>query len=68
MYRGAEYAIDFVPKAMLTVVSRDDDAHMLANIIISAVRSGKVGDGKIFISDLQEVIRIRTQETGREAL
>lgn len=67
MYRGAEYTIDFVPKSLITIVTRDD-AMMLANVIINTVRTGKVGDGKIFISELQEVIRIRTSETGRDAL
>lgn len=68
MYRGAEYKIDFVPKLLLTVVVADADASKVAELIIKTSQTGKVGDGKIFISDLSEVIRIRTGESGDEAL
>ncbi len=68
MYRGAEYKIDFVPKLLMTVVVADADAAKVADLIIKTSQTGKVGDGKIFISDLTEVIRIRTGESGDEAL
>ena len=68
MYRGAEYKIDFVPKMQIAVVVNDADAAKVADIIISTARTGKVGDGKIFISELTEVIRIRTGETGESAI
>jgi nitrogen regulatory protein P-II 1 len=68
MYRGAEYKIDFVPKLLLTVVVSDADAPKVTDLIIKTSQTGKVGDGKIFISDLSEVIRIRTGESGDEAL
>ena len=68
MYRGAEYKIDFVPKLLMTVVVADADVPKVTDLIIKTSQTGKVGDGKIFISDLAEVIRIRTGETGDEAL
>jgi nitrogen regulatory protein P-II 1 len=68
MYRGAEYKIDFVPKILLTVVVADDDARKVAEVMMKTAQTGKVGDGKIFISDLSEVIRIRTGESGNDAL
>lgn len=68
MYRGAEYKIDFVPKLLLTVVVADGEVSKVTELIIKTSQTGKVGDGKIFISDLAEVIRIRTGETGNDAL
>lgn len=68
MYRGAEYKIDFVPKLLMTVVVADADAARVADLIIKTSQTGKVGDGKIFISELTEVIRIRTGESGDDAL
>jgi nitrogen regulatory protein P-II 1 len=68
MYRGAEYKIDFVPKVLITIVTADDDAKVVADVIIKTAQTGKVGDGKIFISNLDEVIRIRTAETGQAAV
>ena len=68
MYRGAEYKIDFVPKVLITIVTSDDDAKVVADVIIKTAQTGKVGDGKIFISSLDEVIRIRTAETGQAAV
>lgn len=68
MYRGAEYKIDFVPKLLLTVVVADADVSKVTELIIKTSQTGKVGDGKIFISDLTEVVRIRTGETGNDAL
>lgn len=68
MYRGAEYKIDFVPKLLMTVVVADADVSKVTELIIKTSQTGKVGDGKIFISDLTEVVRIRTGETGNDAL
>ncbi len=67
-YRGAEYVVDFVPKVMIVVVVRDDLAPRVVEAIESAAKTGKIGDGKIFVSDVAEVIRIRTGERGESAL
>jgi nitrogen regulatory protein P-II 1 len=67
-YRGAEYTVDFLPKVKLEVVVNDVDVDGAVEIITSAARTGKVGDGKIFISALDQVIRIRTGESGSEAI
>ena len=68
LYRGAEYVVDFLPKVKLEVAVDDDVAERAIEAIEGASKTGKIGDGKIFISDLSEVIRIRTGETGKEAL
>ena len=68
MYRGTEYAVDFVPKVKLEVVVDDDVAKSVIDTILRSAQTGQIGDGKIFVSDLQNVIRIRTGETGDEAL
>ena len=68
MYRGAEYSIDFVPKAKLEVVVNDDKLDGVVEAIKSAARSGQIGDGKIFVSDVQQAVRIRTGETDSDAL
>lgn len=68
MYRGTEYAVDFVPKVKLEVVIDNDQAKNVIDTILRAAQTGQIGDGKIFVSDLQDVIRIRTGETGEEAL
>ena len=68
LYRGAEYIVDFLPKVKLEIAVADELLDQLLEAIIKAARTGKIGDGKIFISDLNEVIRIRTGETGAEAL
>jgi len=67
-YRGAEYTVDFLPKIKLEIVVDDDQAAKAAEIVATAARTGRVGDGKIFISPLEDVIRIRTGETGAEAI
>jgi len=67
-YRGAEYEVEFVPKFKLEVVVKDDELPKLLDTIISAARTGQVGDGKIFVSDLEDIIRIRTGETGLAAV
>ncbi|MBS0263710.1 MAG: P-II family nitrogen regulator [Planctomycetes bacterium] len=68
MYRGAEYAVDFLPKVKLEVVVADSQAQTVIDTIITAARTGNVGDGKIFVTDLSEIVRIRTGETGDTAL
>jgi nitrogen regulatory protein P-II 1 len=68
MYRGAEYFADFVSKAMLTVVVDDEMQAKVVEAIVSSARTGNIGDGKIFVSDVASVVRIRTGETGKDAL
>lgn len=68
MYRGAEYTVDFLPKVKLEVVVSDKMVREVVDTIIRVARTGQIGDGKIFVSDLAEVIRIRTGETSEEAL
>ena len=68
LYRGAEYVVDFLPKVKLELALVDDMVDSAIEAITSAAQTGKIGDGKIFISDLQDVIRIRTGETGAEAV
>ena len=67
-YRGAEYTIDFVPKTRIEVIVPERLVQDVVDTIMGAARTGNVGDGKIFVTDLSEVIRIRTGETGEEAL
>ena len=68
MYRGNEYAIDFVPKVKVEVVVPADRANEVVEKIISKAQTGQMGDGKIFITDLSDVVRIRTGERGNEAV
>jgi len=68
LYRGAEYVVDFVPKARIEVAVRDDLVDQVIEAIIKAAKTGKVGDGKIFLTDIDRVIRIRTGETDNAAL
>lgn len=68
LYRGAEYVIDFLPKIKLEVAINDDLLEPVIDAISKAANTGKIGDGKIFVSDLSEAIRIRTGESGAEAL
>ena len=68
LYRGAEYVIDFLPKIKLEVANNDDVLEPVIDAISKAANTGKIGDGKIFVSDLSEAIRIRTGESGAEAL
>lgn len=68
MYRGAEYTVDFLPKVKLEVVVSDAVVRSVVDTIIKTARTGQIGDGKIFVTDLSEVIRIRTGETSEEAL
>jgi nitrogen regulatory protein P-II 2 len=68
LYRGAEYVVDFLPKVKLEIAVSDQLLDQALEAIINAARTGKIGDGKVFVSDLMEVVRIRTGETGAEAL
>lgn len=68
VYRGAEYAVDFLPKVKIEVVLPDEQIERTVEAIIEAARSGKIGDGKIFVLPVEEVIRIRTGETGETAI
>ena len=68
LYRGAEYKVDFVPKVKLEVAIADDRLEQVIEAITRAANTGKIGDGKIFVCDLEQVIRIRTGESGPEAL
>ena len=68
LYRGAEYVVDFVPKTRIEVAVKDALVDQVVEAIVGAVRTGKVGDGKIFISDLERAIRIRTGEADDQAL
>lgn len=68
LYRGAEYVIDFLPKVKIEVVISDNLLDQCIEAIINAARTGKIGDGKIFVSDVQRVVRIRTGEEGDEAI
>lgn len=68
LYRGAEYQVDFLPKVKLEIAVKDEDVDRLVEAITSAANTGKVGDGKIFIQSLEQVVRIRTGELNDEAL
>ncbi len=68
LYRGAEYVVDFLPKVKLEIAVADDVVEPAIEAIINAANTGKIGDGKIFVSNLEQVIRIRTGETGADAL
>ena len=68
LYRGAEYVIDFLPKVKLQLAVKDDQVDQAVEAIINAANTGKIGDGKIFVTAIEQVIRIRTGETGAEAL
>jgi len=67
-YRGAEYKIDFVPKVSLSVVIDDDAVDSVVDTIVSAAATGKIGDGKIWVSDVERLVRIRTGEEGSDAI
>ncbi|NIJ42656.1 nitrogen regulatory protein P-II 1 [Parvibaculum indicum] len=68
LYRGAEYVVDFLPKVKIEVVLNEDTVGKAVEAIQQAARTGRIGDGKIFISNVEEAIRIRTGETGAEAI
>ncbi|MAS44634.1 nitrogen regulatory protein P-II family [Albimonas donghaensis] len=68
LYRGAEYVVDFLPKMKLEVVLEDDMVERAVEAIVAAARTGKIGDGKIFVTNVEQAIRIRTGEEGADAL
>ncbi|MGA3285970.1 MAG: P-II family nitrogen regulator [Bacteroidota bacterium] len=68
VYRGAEYQVDFLPKVKLEIVVPDDRVEEAVSIVIRIAKTGKVGDGKIFVLPAEDAIRVRTEETGEEAL
>ena len=68
VYRGAEYTVDYIPKVRLEVIVDDPDAEKVANAIVQTARTGKIGDGKLWIMPVETVVRIRTGEAGRDAL
>ncbi|MDR1661936.1 MAG: P-II family nitrogen regulator [Azoarcus sp.] len=68
LYRGAEYVVDFLPKVKVEVVLNDEAVEQAIEAIIKAARTGKIGDGKIFVSAMEQVVRIRTGETGDAAI
>lgn len=67
-YRGAEYTVEFIPKVKIEVVTTEDMVPKVIEAIINAAKTGKIGDGKIFVSSVEDTIRIRTGEKGKEAL
>ena len=68
IYRGSEYTVDFLPKLKVEVVITDSQVDSAVTAIIKGAKTGKIGDGKIFVSDVQEAIRIRTEEKGEQAV
>ncbi len=68
LYRGAEYAVDFLPKIKLEVAVDENLLEQVVEVVVTAARTEKIGDGKIFVTDIEEVVRIRTGQTGAEAL
>ena len=68
LYRGAEYVVDFLPKVKIEAAVKSDMLERVIEAIIKAARTDKIGDGKIFVTDLEHVVRIRTGETGKDAL
>jgi nitrogen regulatory protein P-II 2 len=68
IYRGAEYVVNFVPKLKIEIAARADDADQITETLVAAARTEKIGDGKIFVVDLEQATRVRTGETGEDAL
>ena len=68
MYRGTEYAVDFVPKVKIEIVCSEENLKPIVDTIVATAQTGQIGDGKIFVSDLEGAVRIRTNEEGAEAL
>ena len=68
LYRGAEYVVDFLPKLKLEIAATDEQVEAIVEAIIASASTGKIGDGKIFVAPLEQVVRIRTGETGVEAI
>ena len=68
LYRGAEYVVDFLPKVKVEVVVKDDDVDRCVDAVVKAARTGKIGDGKIFVTSVERVVRIRTGEVDESAV
>jgi nitrogen regulatory protein P-II 1 len=68
IYRGSEYTVDFLPKLKLEIVVADENAQTAVKAIVTAAKTGKIGDGKVFVSPVETVIRIRTEEAGDQAV
>lgn len=68
IYRGSEYTVDFLPKVKFEIVLPDDRAQRAVEVIMRAARTGKIGDGKVFVSEVEQAVRIRTDERGADAL
>ena len=68
LYRGAEYSVDFLPKVKIQILVPDEKAAQVVQVIIDSAKTGKIGDGKIFVTSVEEVIRIRTGEKGPDAI
>lgn len=68
LYRGAEYVVDFLPKIKIELIVKEDDVTKVVEAITAAAKTGRIGDGKIFVTPVDEIIRIRTGETGENAL
>jgi nitrogen regulatory protein P-II 1 len=68
IYRGAEYTVDFIPKVRIEVLAEDDEAQSIIDTIVTAANTGSIGDGKLWVTNVEQVIRIRTGERGGDAL
>lgn len=68
LYRGAEYQVDFLPKIKLEIITADNEVQKICDAIVTAARTGRIGDGKIFVTNVDHIIRIRTGETGESAI
>ena len=68
MYRGAEYIVDFLPKVKIEIVVKESEVDKIVETIMNSAKTGKIGDGKIFVSSIEKIVRIRTGETGSEAV
>lgn len=68
IYRGAEYVVDFIPKVRLDIIVQDEQVDQVIETLLAAARTGKIGDGKIFVLPVERIVRVRTGETGNEAI
>ena len=68
IYRGSEYTVDFLPKIKLEIVAADEQGERAVETIVSSAKTGKIGDGKVFVSNIEEAVRIRTDERGEQAV
>jgi len=68
VYRGAEYTVDFVPKVRIEILAEDADAKRMVDTIVEAAKTGQIGDGKVWVTDCDSVVRVRTGETGSDAI